>query len=230
MADFNLQGELQNEYKSLSQRLKDFEAFNQNSAIPQATEPRAYGESPLNAFQALSKIMVGEKGMRDKKSDYISKLADIDYRNKNLELEYAKLGASQLKDQLDEAVKQKEAETAKQETLNVVDQLLNTKYSQITGAKNPLGFLTGTRAIAQNTYDQLKGMLSLEKRKLLKGSGAISDYEMKILDQAATRLNTNLSNKDFEKVLWEIRDSLSGVYGDGKLSTEEEEIINKYKK
>jgi len=96
------------------------------------------------------------------------------------------------------------------EMVNVIDQLVKTGgVGGITGiVRND--FIPGTKAaLAKNYYNQLKGMLSLENRQKLKGSGAISDYESKVLAQAASALDQNLSETQFMQVLNDLRNKLS---------------------
>jgi len=47
--------------------------------------------------------------------------------------------------------------------------------------------------------------LKLGVRQLIKGQGAVSDYEGKILGEASSSLGRNLSNKDFESALKKTR-------------------------
>ncbi len=68
-------------------------------------------------------------------------------------------------------------------------------------------------ATTKNQYDQLKGLLSLDKRQLLKGSGAISDFEFKVLNQAATDLGRNQTEADFKKSLLKIRGAFQTAAG-----------------
>lgn len=91
--------------------------------------------------------------------------------------------------------------------LSLVESLLgNSSLGAITGVPAPTAFLPGTQAqVAKNQYQQIKGILALDKRKLLKGSGQISDYESRVLDQAASALGRNLSDADFVKELKRIR-------------------------
>lgn len=55
----------------------------------------------------------------------------------------------------------------------------------------------GKSAQAKNKYQQVKGLLSLEGRQKLKGSGAISDFEARTLEQASSALGRNLSQEAF---------------------------------
>ena len=109
-------------------------------------------------------------------------------------------------------------QTSRQTTLTsnlgVVNELLNNKsLGAISGVPALTAFIPGTSAqLAKNQYNQLKGILSLENREKLKGSGAISDFEFKVLSEAATSLGRNLSDADFKKQLEKVRDVFEGKY------------------
>ena len=51
-------------------------------------------------------------------------------------------------------------------------------------------------------------MLALQNRQQLKGSGAISDFEAKVLERAASSLGRNLSDTDFRATLTQLRKDL----------------------
>lgn len=69
--------------------------------------------------------------------------------------------------------------------------------------------LLGSKAnVAKNLYDQLTGILALEGRSKLKGSGAISDFEFRILKDAQSALGRNLNEEEFKKQLTKVRDAL----------------------
>ncbi len=110
------------------------------------------------------------------------------------------------------------AQSGRQQTLDsnlgVVNELLgNPSLSKISGVPGLSAFVPGTSAqLAKNQYNQLKGILSLENREKLKGSGAISDFEFKVLSEAATALGRNLSDADFKKQLEKVRDVFEGKY------------------
>ncbi len=97
------------------------------------------------------------------------------------------------------------SETATQAS-TIIDELLGRDTSKITGAIDQVtGGLFGAPLYTKNLYNQLKGLLSLEKRTLLKGSGAISDYEFKVLEQAASALSRGLTDEDFRSVLAKLK-------------------------
>ena len=117
------------------------------------------------------------------------------------------------------------SETATQAS-GIIDQLLLRDTSKVTGAIDQYtGGLFGEAAYTKSLYDQLKGLLSLEKRTLLKGSGAISDYEFKVLEQAASALRRGLTDEDFRTVLAKLKVDLEAGGGSeegGEVSEEDE--------
>lgn len=68
-----------------------------------------------------------------------------------------------------------------------------------------VGGVFGQAATAKNLYKQLKGVLALEGRSKLKGSGAISDFEFRVLKDAQSALGRNLNQVEFKKQLENIR-------------------------
>lgn len=87
-------------------------------------------------------------------------------------------------------------------------------YKAISGAIGgpfTIPFTKGWKTAIQ--YDQLKSLLSLNKRKLLKGSGAISDFESKTLEKAAASISRLSSEEDFKKSLINIRGAFTTAAG-----------------
>lgn len=78
-------------------------------------------------------------------------------------------------------------------------------------------------ATTKNQYEQLKSILSLDSRDKLKGSGAISDFESKTLERAASSLGRNQGEADFENNLKKIRGvfkTASGMPADVKVTNQ----------
>lgn len=98
--------------------------------------------------------------------------------------------------------------------LQLVDEILNSgKVGQITGIPDIRSFIPGTSVQkTKNQLTQLKSNLSLENRQKLKGSGAISDFEFKVLSDAASALGNNLSDKDTIEQLQKVKDVFAGKY------------------
>ena len=91
--------------------------------------------------------------------------------------------------------------------VTLIDKLLaDENLGGIFGVPSIGAFLPGTKTqLTKNNYDQLKSMLSLEGRSALKGSGAISDFEFKVLEKAQSALGRNLSNDDAVATLKDLK-------------------------
>lgn len=124
----------------------------------------------------------------------------------------------------------KAATTQTISNLAIVNDLLAMDTSAITGAgQNPLNVFGISNAEALNKYKELKGQLALSARTLLKGSGAISDFEAKTLDQAASALGRNLPNEAFQKELRKIKGVFStaaGLEADVRVTSKSGETID----
>lgn len=100
------------------------------------------------------------------------------------------------------------------QSLTLVNNLLAEDTNAITGiGQNPLNFAGVTNQKAINEYNELKAQLALGARALLKGSGAVSDYEARVLEQSTTALGRNLSNEAFTQELKNIRGVLKTNQG-----------------
>lgn len=90
----------------------------------------------------------------------------------------------------------------KGKALTMVNNILGKDTKSITGAVQTgnvpvLSTLTGA-VNAQTDFDGLKALLALAERGQLKGSGAVSDFESRMLEKAALAgINQNLSDDEF---------------------------------
>jgi len=103
--------------------------------------------------------------------------------------------------------KVKQAETNLQ---LVKDILSDNNLNAVTGIPGPSAFMPST-ALVRNRLEQLKNLLSLEGREKLKGSGAISDFEARMLEKSASVLGRNLSNDDMRAVLTDLGTKFSNI-------------------
>ncbi len=103
------------------------------------------------------------------------------------------------------------ASQAKQNIIQTIDDVLNSgNIGRLTGMYSYVPRLRGNKAnLTQSQIDQLKNMLSLQNRTLLKGTGTISDYEAKMLEKAASALAGDLSEEQFIQVLNQLKTELS---------------------
>lgn len=93
---------------------------------------------------------------------------------------------------------------------NLIDELYsNPELDNITGPIDQVaGGLFGQAAVAKNLYNQLQGVLALEGRSKLKGSGAISDFEFRVLKDAQSALGRNLPASAMRAELLKIKNIL----------------------
>lgn len=115
-----------------------------------------------------------------------------------------------------EVIYQGRAETSSSEVstiVSLIDEITKSPFmSDVFGLStlNPLNYIPGSPvAYVRSQVKQLKSFLALENRQKLKGQGTISDREFKVLTDAATALDSNLSVADARKELAKIRDVLS---------------------
>lgn len=101
--------------------------------------------------------------------------------------------------------------------INQINTLLNDpQLGKITGlaAYNPLNLIPGSSVNAtKNQLNQLKATISLDARQKLKGQGAISDFEFKVLGDASSALSKNLSLEDTKKELLKIKGIMTTASG-----------------
>jgi len=99
----------------------------------------------------------------------------------------------------------------KQKLITLVDDIANSSgLGRITGIQGMVPLVPGSsEQLVKGQIDQLKALLSLENRQKLKGSGAISDREMGILERASSLLNQGLNEQQFKQVLAQLKAELS---------------------
>lgn len=109
----------------------------------------------------------------------------------------------------------KSADSEVLDTLNTVNQMLNSsKLGKISGPIDQFaGGIFGEAATLRKQYNQLKGILALNSREKLKGSGAISDFEFRVLGDASTALGRELSDDEFRRQLSKIKGVMSTASG-----------------
>lgn len=110
-----------------------------------------------------------------------------------------------------------ENKTVMMSNVQIVDEILaDDNYEAISGGSQIFGtgnipFMKGRQTGA--LYNQLKGIVALDKRQMLKGQGAISDFEFKVLNDAASALTRLSSEEDFRRELIKIRGAFSTAAG-----------------
>lgn len=96
------------------------------------------------------------------------------------------------------------------DSINTInDMLTNPELENISGTMDQYtGGIFGKAKTAKTQYDQIAGLLQLAKAGSVKGQGAISDYERKMLKEGAAAMDRGMSDEDFRKALVKVR----GVY------------------
>jgi len=100
------------------------------------------------------------------------------------------------------------------QVVTTINDLINSPaFDSIFGPVDQfLGGTLGPQAIlAKNKYNQLKGLLSLDNIKYLKGTGAISDAEQRLLANAASAIGRNLYSNQAREELIKLRDGLANI-------------------
>ena len=99
----------------------------------------------------------------------------------------------------------------KQKLISLIDDISSSSgLGRISGLQGVVPLLPGSsEQLVKGQIEQLKALLSLEGRQKLKGSGAISDREMGILERASSLLSQNLSEDQIRQVLTQLKTELS---------------------
>jgi len=112
-----------------------------------------------------------------------------------------------------------------QKALGLVNRILSGNLAGISGTFRSgnipgLNIITGSGQ-TQADFEGLKNLLALASRGQLKGSGAVSDFEARMLEKAAMAgLDpTKMSTPEFKRRLEELRADLSGGQSVGQIVT-----------
>ena len=98
--------------------------------------------------------------------------------------------------------------------VSIVDEILTSpeKISGVWGGAFTVPFTEGWQKAKE--YEQLQGILKLDKRQMLKGQGAISDFEFKVLGDAASSISRLSSEQEFKEKLQEIKGVFTTAAGE----------------
>lgn len=200
------------------------------SAEDDLTRAGASTDSLLSTLISLSESEK-DRALKEKELSAGSGLADLLEMRKKLSEQG--LSTAAIDEQLGSMGISKGSEKSEttKSIVSLVDQLLERKTGPITGLLQIESMIPGSNAQRTvNLHDQLKGILSLENRQLLKGSGAISDFEFKVLEKAASALGRNLSDSDYRAELKKLKTELGGTSTMSGLDADDNALIEKYKK
>jgi len=116
------------------------------------------------------------------------------------------MSAAQEAAQIATTEKEKQVQQTATQSLSVINNLLKgDRYKAISGAlqTGSVPFLGDRTAVAE--YDQLQGLLKLGVRSLIKGQGAVSDYEGKVLGDASSALSRLTNESQMKEALQTVR-------------------------
>jgi hypothetical protein len=118
---------------------------------------------------------------------------------------------------LSQEASKKAVDSGIMDKLNDVNSLIDNKgIAGITGnieQFKPSWLMNDEQKLAKSYLDKIVGSLKLDNRSLLKGTGTISDFEFKILGEAATALNRSLGEQDFKNELYRIKGAFQTASG-----------------
>lgn len=187
-----------------------------NPAPADVIEKARNAATPLEAMKYLYPYLSNPLEKEAQLTDIAARRASTALAYQNIE--DAKLGREKTRAEIEKIksetgekttlTKQKVSELLDSYTLS--NEILNDPNLSIAIGKSsvldPRNYIPGSNVqLVKNKINQLTSLLSLESRQKLKGSGQISDYESRILAQAATALGTNLSDEAFGNELRKIR-------------------------
>lgn len=166
------------------------------------TEDLATKNYDLSAKNADQTKLSADRTFEENKRQF-----GLDYAQKEQQIAIDQQKVNQTDPGVTNATQIQGAQQSATNSIGIVNNLLSgDAYKSITGAiQNPLNALGLANQKAIKQYDQLQGLLKLGARSLIKGQGAVSDYEGTILGQAASDLDRHLSNEDFAQALKKIR-------------------------
>lgn len=208
---------------SLSDRLRQMEEF--QNQVPISMEGRPKGLNPMIGLDAWLKgqsnrnSLIAQQGQQeDVTGNWLLKMLDYEksnqsdpYKEREMALKEKEAGVKYNYETGEyEPVDQVSKE--KQQIINDIDEVLGRDVGALVGMPNP--FKIGENITTKQKIEQIKSKLGLDARKALKGSGQISDYEMKILEKSVGALNYRMSNKDFIAELNKIKSVLGGTYSE----------------
>ena len=185
--------------------------FAATTAINLYDKNRNFDQSRLEFFmEQAEKAQAAQKGLDKKGFELSEGQIRYEYNAKTGKYEAVASGGAKPLSATAEAKlieKAEQQDTATQqagEAIGLVNSIL-PNAGAISGPiqTGSIPFTKGSPAV--NQYEQLKALLALGKRALLKGSGAISDYEAGVLQKASSELGRNLKEDQFSTALKKVR-------------------------
>lgn len=223
-----IEKKLKNYYKSereYNEKVKQIELQAKQKSLSGSGSTAPGASAELNAVSSALKLNNNDWGatanyLADKGYDVSSgSVIDNELRRRNGLAPIVQQTPAQ---QNAEIAKQQEQENAKKTATKALDLVNSLETSSgknaAIGAKGFTGGLLrgwvvpGTEAANfVSQFDSLKSLLTLENMGIMKG--VLSDSDMKVIQQASTALNRNMSESEFDKELKKVKDVLSTKVG-----------------
>lgn len=223
---------------SLSARLDEIDRYTKetypsalNRLLDEGSRPKGY--NPLESIKTALQIADdNSKAYQRARDDYeysdkagydlLKELADLSKNSGMSEIEQLLL-----KKDVEEGRIRRNPETGEieyvdeipaegQKALTLIEELLGRDTARVQGffggvVPTPLSVF-GEGVTTKEKQEQLKALLALGARKLIKGTGPISDTEQKLLQDSVASLSPNMSDADFRKELNKIAEIIKGNY------------------
>ncbi len=90
----------------------------------------------------------------------------------------------------------------------------NPKFDKAFGPVDARVPKFGEAALARNQMNQILAQLKLDNRKILKGQGAVSDFEGRTLGEAASIISPDLNENIARRLLTDLRATIQGMEGE----------------
>lgn len=215
---------IQQEEANLMQQLKAIDIqFADNAVAKEQAMLEVFNSAQERVYQIQDRMSEIEQQAMQQKQNIALELAKLD--TTKLSAEFMATGIPTNQTEYEYMIKNADtfeklgltsasADQNKGQVVSAIQRLSDGDIAGIVGMGkyNPMNQIPGSKA--QQTYNDwknLQAMLSLESRQQLKGSGAISDFEAKVLERAANLgLDTNLSEEQFRSRLGVLMNEING--------------------
>lgn len=182
----------------------------------QENKQREFGQKDTQIAQDAEKLKQDAEKLRFDQ-EFAQKKFEEDKRQFGLEYALKKQELNQKASEASATATGKDAEALG--SMNLINTLIdNPNVDAIFGAIQgglKLGNLDprSNVQLARNQFNQVKGALALENRAKLKGQGAVSDFEGRTLESAASALGRNLGDAEGIRQLRQVRGAIATSHG-----------------
>lgn len=229
----------QTQSNSLSERLNQIDQYNSEvepiaraRMTDESSRPKGYNS--LTALQAALEFSERSRGIRSAANEDLSRTQTTGVSLLKQLSDMQNTGSS-LMDDLQKKIYEKQIDEGTltiengqlvmkpaskvseegQRALDLITEILPRDTKKVTGLAGgvvPVLNWTDDARTTQQKIDQLKATLALDARKLLKGSGPITEGEQAMLKESVAALKQSMSDDDFRKELKKIEGIIRGTY------------------